>query len=100
MSDLIELEIERGLRGMRDQMGIPQPEAEVIEFPRPARVVPAQQTVHGRLADALLSLERMADLMGCIASNATNPTVTRERIASMLRTAEQAARDAVEKLES
>jgi hypothetical protein len=99
MRDTIERDITAGLASMRDTMGIPQPD-NVIEFPRPcAKIIPAQQTIYGRMADALIAIERVADYMGVLAKEIERRNLERQKIIDLLRQGESSARSAVERLE-
>lgn len=101
MSDLrtIETEITAGLTGMRDQMGIPQP-TNVVPFPIIRYPLSPARDVSGRLADSILAIEALADLLDVMAREVEARNVERAKLIEMLRTGESAARQAAERLES
>lgn len=100
MSDPVELEITRGLVGMRDKMGIPQPRGQVIDFPIIPRPTSRVSNPYGRLADGILAIEAIADLLRDIARQAETKNIDRANLIEKLRSGEHAARQAAERLEN
>lgn len=99
MIDPVELEITRGLAGMRSAMGLPQPD-NVIPFPGKIINWPLSHgsNLYGRLADNLLAIEALADLMGVMAKEIEQKNIERQVLIDMLKKGERAARDALERL--
>jgi hypothetical protein len=95
----IEHEITAGLAGMREQMGIPQP-SNVVPFPVIRYPLSPARDVTGRLADSILAIEALADVMATMAREVEARNVERAKLIEMLRTGERAARQAAERLEN
>lgn len=100
MSETIEREIERGLEAMRKEIGIvPPTPTNVVPFPILRSKLSPLSDPYGRIADSVLAIEALADLMENIALQARRGNADRQKIIEMLETGVSAGRSAAQRLE-
>lgn len=101
MLDPFEAELSSAVQAMQRQCGMTDAApSNVIQFPQTVRAPHGVvQAVTQKCADALLTVEALADLMDVIAKE-TERGATPAIIIDMLRKGELAARNALERLES